>query len=175
MDLDKLVEGWINLALSDLKVASELNVYSYRGAIVFHLQQCVEKLLKGIIVALGFEPPRTHFPSKKIEEILLEVELEKLSVELSDRCRSLLESIINVAKSLEDEVTRPRYGVRHVDRIVLPDELYSIDTVRMFFDDVKFIIEKAIEVFHELDTCRRNPSMCEKLSEALSYELREED
>ena len=94
---------------------------------------------------------------------------------LSEKARYIIEEIISVAKSLEDEVTRPRYGVRHADRIILPDELYSVDTVKMFFNDTKFIIEKAISVFRELGVCEDNPSVCEKLSEALSYELKEGD
>ncbi len=173
MNLSALIKGWIELALNDLKVASELNIYEYRGPIVYHLQQCVEKILKGIIVALGFDPPRTHFPSKKLEEILLEAELGNLEIKLSQNCKNLLEAIISVAKSLEDEVTRPRYGVRHADKIILPNELYSTDVVKMYFNDTKFVIEKTIEVFHELNICRDDPMVCQKLSEALSYELRE--
>jgi len=123
------------------------------------------RILKSIIVALGFDPPKTHFPSKKLEEILVDVELGNLDLDISPSIRMMIEKIINIARSLEDEVTRPRYGVRHVDRIIHPDDLYSTDIIKLFLNDVKYVLNETLNLFRELKICRGQYSICEKLME----------
>ncbi len=169
MNRFSLIEGWVDLAISDLKTVSKLSIIEDRGAIVFHLQQCVEKILKAIIVSLGFDPPKTHFPSKKLEEILVEIELGNLDLNIDPSARLRIERIISVARTLEDEVTRPRYGVRHADRIILPDELYSTDIIRLFLNDVKYVLSETIKFFQELNICEKQPAICSKLVEGQSY------
>ena len=164
-----LIEDWIDLAISDLKAVSKLSIIENRGAVVFHLQQCTEKILKAIIVALGFDPPKTHFPSRKLEEILVDVELGNLELDISPGIRTRIERIINIARSIEDEVTRPRYGIRHVDRIIHPYDLYSTDIIKLFLNDIKYVLNETLNLFKELNICKGRSSICEKLIEGQSY------
>ncbi len=164
-----LVEDWVDLAMSDLKAVSKLSIFENRGAVVFHLQQCTEKILKAIMAALGFDPPKTHFPSRKLEEILVDIELGNLELDISPGIRTRIERIINIARSIEDEVTRPRYGIRHVDRIIHPDDLYSTDIIKLFLNDVRYILNETLNLFRELNICKRQSSICEKLMEGQSY------
>ena len=146
MDNYEIAKGWFKLALADWRVVEKLSINENRGAIVYHLQQFVEKLCKGVIAVLGFEPPRTHTPSMEIDRILTDIRIGSLRVSVDEETLRDLERLSLLAKTFEDEGTRPRYGVRHVNKIILPDEYYSIDTVRLFIDDAKIIAEIALRI-----------------------------
>ena len=49
-------EGDFGTAQRELQAAGERNL----DAVCFHAQQCVEKLMKGLLIHLGVTPPRTH-------------------------------------------------------------------------------------------------------------------
>ena len=57
------VREWIDKAEADFATATrELDASerpNYEG-VCFHAQQCVEKLMKGLLIHLGMDPPRTH-------------------------------------------------------------------------------------------------------------------
>lgn len=168
-----LVEGWIKLAISDFKVATRLSVYEHRGAIMYHLQQSVEKIIKAIIALLGYEPPRTHFPTKKLEEILFEVDTGESSIRLDKECREIIELIMSIAKTFEDEGTRPRCGIRHSEGIILPDDFYSVDTIKLYYNDARFVLRQFIKLLHKINFCSQRQIACNKLEEVLNYELNE--
>ena len=57
------VREWIDKAESDYEVAQLAMSAAGRphcDAVCFHAQQCVEKLMKGVLVHIGMKPPRTH-------------------------------------------------------------------------------------------------------------------
>ncbi len=59
---DPEVESYLKKAERDLETAlrmSELGA-DYSDVVCFHAEQCAEKSLKGLILALGQIPPRTH-------------------------------------------------------------------------------------------------------------------
>jgi HEPN domain-containing protein len=61
MSDDELFQKWIALAQDDLKMAEFALSQSLWLPCAFHVQQCIEKSLKGVIVRSGAEdPPYTH-------------------------------------------------------------------------------------------------------------------
>ncbi len=61
MSDDELFQKWIALARDDLKMAEFALSQSLWLPCAFHVQQCLEKSLKGVIVKSGSEdPPFTH-------------------------------------------------------------------------------------------------------------------
>jgi len=161
----ELIKGWIQLALRDWDVVESLNSTVHRGPIIYHIQQFVEKLCKSIIVSLGFEPPKTHFPSKIIDSILIEIELGNLNLQISKKEQEILEKISSLAKSIEDENVRPRYGIRHLDIIILPDEIYSEDQINLFKKDARYI-SFLVSSFLELrNYCNVIPNECARLKQ----------
>ena len=51
---------WLAFAQEDLRVAELVWEQEIYNQVCFHAQQCVEKALKGLLVAQGELPPRTH-------------------------------------------------------------------------------------------------------------------
>lgn len=59
----EIVTEWISKARGDLEVAQREHALGLGGstdAVVFHCQQAIEKLLKGLIAQAGREPPKIH-------------------------------------------------------------------------------------------------------------------
>lgn len=57
------VSEWVARAESDFRVAcreSAVTVNPSYEAVCFHAQQCVEKLMKAVLIDRGTAPPRTH-------------------------------------------------------------------------------------------------------------------
>ena len=130
-------KDWIILALEDYDVVGSLNIHRHRGAIVYHLQQFVEKLCKAVICLYSQEPPRTHRPSTIIDQIIAEAEVGQIRMGREER--NILIAISSLAKTFEDEATRPRYGVRHHDRIIPPNKYYSVDQINEFLNDARYL------------------------------------
>jgi len=130
MDNIEMIKGWLKLALLDWRAIEVLSPQEHKGVIIYHAQQFVEKLCKAIISSLGFEPPKTHNPSQIIDDLISSVKLGELKLNLEKKVMSIFEHIVSLARTLEDEKTRPRYGIRYLDKIIPPDEFYSIDQVK---------------------------------------------
>ncbi len=165
LDNIDLIKGWIQLALNDWSVIKSLDYSVHRGPIVYHLQQFVEKLCKAILIALGFESPKTHFPSRLIDSILIDIELGHLNIQISRKEKEILEKISSLAKSIEDEGVRPRYGIRHIDLIILPDEIYSEDRVKLFERDARYIAFLVWSFLESRSYCKEIPDECTRLRE----------
>ena len=61
--MNEEVDQWISKAEGDFGVASrEIKVAADNSfdAVCFHAQQCIEKLMKAVLVQYGCTPPRTH-------------------------------------------------------------------------------------------------------------------
>ncbi|MCI0396260.1 MAG: HEPN domain-containing protein [Chloroflexi bacterium] len=58
--MNESAKRWLIFAQEDLQVAEIIFVEGLYNQVCFHAQQCVEKLLKGLIVHQGIVPPRTH-------------------------------------------------------------------------------------------------------------------
>ncbi|MCD6444851.1 HEPN domain-containing protein, partial [Candidatus Bathyarchaeota archaeon] len=106
---------WLEMAEEDFKDCErDFRDDRYPSA-VFHAEQSAQKAVKALIVALGFEPGKTHKPTIVLKALIAGglVALEKPLMELLDR-------VILYATTLEDQGTMPRYGWETVDRIVKP-------------------------------------------------------
>jgi HEPN domain-containing protein len=59
---DPEVESYLRKAERDLATAARMSEsgQEFADIICFHAEQCAEKALKGLILALGQAPPRTH-------------------------------------------------------------------------------------------------------------------
>ena len=79
-------ERWLHFAREDLQVAELAFDAGLWGPVGFHAQQCVEKLLKGLLAGRGEAPPRVH----DLEDLLDRVgrsSFGKLGDEIADLSR----------------------------------------------------------------------------------------
>lgn len=76
-------ERWLAFAREDLRMAQIALREGIYTQVCFHSQQCVEKALKGLLIHLGKEPPRTHAITDLISG-LPERPLKGLEVELGN-------------------------------------------------------------------------------------------
>jgi HEPN domain-containing protein len=53
-------ERWLQFAREDLMMAELALQAAVPNQVCFHAQQCVEKVVKGLLVRQGLTPPRTH-------------------------------------------------------------------------------------------------------------------
>ena len=61
--MNDVVKEWIDKAEADFGTAQREFAAGPRpnyDAVCFHAQQCIEKLMKGLLITLGSVPPRTH-------------------------------------------------------------------------------------------------------------------
>lgn len=61
--MSAIVDEWLSRAESDYRVAcreSQVDVDPSFDAVCFHAQQCVEKLMKAVLIDRGASAPRTH-------------------------------------------------------------------------------------------------------------------
>ena len=59
----QVAQEWLKTAEHDFAVVQALNKDpddAYLSAICFHAQQCVEKILKAVLILRGSDVPRTH-------------------------------------------------------------------------------------------------------------------
>ena len=73
--MNALVQEWIDKAEGDFATANR-EMHSRPSpnydAVCFHAQQCIEKLIKALLIASGSVPPKTHdllFLSKALETV----------------------------------------------------------------------------------------------------------
>ncbi|RLI23710.1 hypothetical protein DRO57_08390 [Candidatus Bathyarchaeota archaeon] len=113
---------------------------------VFHPEQSAQKTVKALIVALGFEPGKTHKPTIVFKALIAGglVALEKPLMKLLDR-------VILYATTLENQGTMPRYGWETVDRIVKPSELYDGEKTGLLMENARAVLDTARELIGELD------------------------
>ena len=67
--MHEAAKPWLDLAYQDLLAAKVLYEEGIYNLVCFHAQQCVEKSLKGLLVALGHPPPRLHSVSELLRLI----------------------------------------------------------------------------------------------------------
>jgi len=61
--MKEIVEEWIRKAEADYRTASrEFSVTENPNydAVCFHAQQCIEKMIKALVILSGNHPPKTH-------------------------------------------------------------------------------------------------------------------
>lgn len=61
--MNAVVKEWVDKAEADYRVAareSKVAENANYDAVCFHAHQCIEKLMKALLIHLKIEPPRTH-------------------------------------------------------------------------------------------------------------------
>ena len=58
--MNDVLQQWVEKAEEDRGIATDLTAARFPGGICFHVQQCVEKLMKGVLIACGIDPPKVH-------------------------------------------------------------------------------------------------------------------
>ncbi len=87
-----------------------------------------------------------------VEEESLEAPTsEDEDLEQEDAIVEILSTITLLTRSIEDEGTRPRYGIRHTNGITLPEKIYSEEDVALFFHDLETIVQKTKELLETRD------------------------
>jgi HEPN domain-containing protein len=62
-NMDRRITEWLTKAEGDFRVAcreATVEDEPHYDSVCFHIQQCIEKYLKALIVYHNMEPPRTH-------------------------------------------------------------------------------------------------------------------
>ena len=67
---NKIIQDWLCAAGLDLKCANLLYSVRLFSAALYHLQQSNEKLVKGLLIAMGFLSPKRAKNDLRIKEIL---------------------------------------------------------------------------------------------------------
>jgi len=137
---------WLSMAQEDLEEAFEsLNNERYAST-VFRAELSAQKAIKALIVALGFEPGKTHRPT-----LVLKGLIAGGLVDLREDLMRKVNEAITYAIVLEDQGTTPRYGWETVDRIIKPSEIYSEDIARALLKNAERVYEIVKALLGEVD------------------------
>ncbi|MEM2194701.1 MAG: HEPN domain-containing protein [Candidatus Methanomethylicia archaeon] len=137
---------WLSMAEDDLRDARRDYEYESFASSVNHAELACQKALKALIVALGYEPLKTHKPSIQIKTIITGGLLEGRR-ELIDR----IGRIISYAMTLEDQGTIPRYGWETINRIIKPLEIYDKEKTKSLLENAEYVFSKVKEILGEID------------------------
>jgi len=113
---------------------------------VLHAESSAQKSVKGVIVALGFEPGKTHRPSLVLRGLIIAG-----LVNLREEIMRDLDRLISLSLVLEDQGVAPRYGWETVDRVIKPSEIYDEEKARMLINNAREVLRTAKKVVGELD------------------------
>lgn len=136
---------WLSMAEDDLRDARRDYEYESFASSVNHAELACQKALKALIVALGYEPLKTHRPSIQIKTMIVGGLLEEK--ELIDR----IGRIISYAMTLEDQGTMPRYGWETINRIIKPLEIYDREKAKSLLENAEYVFSRVKEILGEID------------------------
>lgn len=127
---------WMKMADEDLKDAEiDLEQERYPSS-VFHSQQTAEKACKALLLFLGIEPGKTHFPSYEIKSRIM-----RGKIEVNEKQGRTLERIVDLSSVLESQREFPRYGWETKERIVMPEEIYDKKRAELLFGNAEEVLE----------------------------------
>jgi len=146
MPVNRKALDWISMAEEDLEDSkADYNEGRYASS-VFHAELCAQKSLKGLIVALGFEPGKTHRPSLVLKSLIASG-----LVNLREELMRELDRLISLSLVLEDQGVTPRYGWETVERIIKPSEIYDETKARLLITNAVEVLKIAKKIIGELD------------------------
>ena len=146
MPVNKKSLDWISMAEEDLNDAKADYSEGRYASSVFHAELCAQKSLKGLIVALGFEPGKTHRPS-----LILKALITSGLVNLREELMRELNKLISLSLVLEDQGVTPRYGWETVERIIKPSEIYDETKARLLINNAIEVLKITKKIIGELD------------------------
>ncbi len=137
---------WLSMASEDLNIAIEnFNNKRYPTA-VFYAELSAQKALKALIVALGYEPGKTHRPTTVLKALIAGG-----LISIEDKLMEKINRAISYAIVLEDQGVTPRYGWETVTRIIKPSEIYSREIAEALIENARKVYALIEEVFGEID------------------------
>lgn len=113
---------------------------------VFHAESCAQKSIKGVIVALGFEPGKTHRPSLVLRGLIIAG-----LIDLNKEIMHELDRLISLSVVLEDQGVTPRYGWETLDRVIKPSDIYDREKAQSLINNADEALRAAKKVIGELD------------------------
>ncbi|RLE61915.1 MAG: hypothetical protein DRJ49_05240 [Thermoprotei archaeon] len=137
---------WLSMAQEDLEEAFESLDNKRYASTVFRAELSAQKAIKALIVALGFEPGKTHKPT-----LVLKGLIAGGLIDLREDLMRKVNEAITYAIVLEDQGTTPRYGWETVDRIIKPSEIYSEDIARALLRNAERVYEIVKSLLGEVD------------------------
>lgn len=136
MPVSRKALDWLEMAEDELKDCERDYRDERYPSAVYHAEQCAQKAIKAVIVALGFDPGKTHRLT-----IVLKSLIAGGLVDLKKEYMHLLDRAISYSITLEDQGTVPRYGWETVDRIVKPSEIYDKEKTTLLINNAKAVLE----------------------------------
>ncbi len=137
---------WLSMAEEDLDDSdADLREGRY-GSSVFHAELSAQKCVKGVIVALGFEPGKTHRPSLVLRGLMIGG-----LIELPEEEMRLLDRLVSLSLVLEDQGVAPRYGWETIDRVIKPSEIYDEEKTHLLVANAREVFRIAKQIIEGLD------------------------
>ena len=134
-DNHKRSKEWLSLAFNNIeRVIRNFKDNDY-VACVFRIQLSIEQLQKAIIFLLGLQFRKIHEPSKILESVEFNnnIQIEKKNLDQ-------IKLIAELAKNIEEEGTDTRYGRIIDDKLISPEDKYDKTEASKFLNDLKEIL-----------------------------------
>ncbi|MEA2075423.1 MAG: HEPN domain-containing protein [Euryarchaeota archaeon] len=126
---EELAWSWIEDAKRDMISAKKLYEAKIFDKSVYHCQQCVEKVVKSVLICFG-KFKKSHYVSAMLKE---EVEIRDLSE---------LEEMVGIAAEMEVHVSMTRYPGISEGRIKLPSEEYGVGDAENAIKKTEEVLKK---------------------------------
>lgn len=144
-DNHQRTKEWLNLALTNInRVIGSYRQRDYSICIYF-IQLSIEQLQKSLIFLLGLQFRKTHEPSKILESI----ETDK-NIQIEFDILKKIKKIASISKEIESEGPSTRYGELIDGELLTPEKKYDKDNAKKFLNDLKEIIIQLLSLLENL-------------------------
>jgi len=131
----KRTKEWLNLAFSNIeRVIRNYKEKDY-SICVYLVQLSVEQVQKAIIFLLGLQFRKTHEPSKILESI----EFNE-NIQIGKETLEKIKKIALLAKDIELEGTDTRYGKIINNKLITPEDKYDKKETEKYLNDLENIL-----------------------------------
>lgn len=135
---------WLRLAFNNIeRVIRDYKLEDYAGSI-FRIQLSIEQLQKSLIFLLGLHFKKTHEPSKILNSFTL-----NQNQKIGESHLKKIHDIVKLAKDIENEETKTRYGVIEHGKLITPEDRYDRSDSIEYIKDLTKIINHLIELYQE--------------------------
>jgi HEPN domain-containing protein len=135
---------WFKLASNNIERVIRNYLSNDYADCIFRIQLSIEELQKALIFLLGMQFKKTHYPSK----ILQSVETNRTPNIERNKIQKI-HQIANIAKKIENEETKTRYGVIKNGKLITPEDQYVKRDAIHYLEDLSKILEKIIVLLSE--------------------------
>lgn len=129
MENYKRIKEWIILSFNNIeKVCTFYEIQKY-DACVFRIQLAVVQLQKSLLFLFGFQPRKSHEPSKILDSLIF-----KNQIQANKDIIKKLKDLSRLAKITEKEETSTRYDLIKDERLIPPQILYDKSKAKEFLN-----------------------------------------